>query len=247
MSPVPVVSIVVPVFDDASTDATAGIIEQVALSDPRVRLVHHDDNRTAFQARRTGILTARGEYVLFLDGDDELAPRAAEVAGGRAQESGADIVGFGVDVVERDGRTGGTYERRLQPAHDRRDGSDVLTGLFTEGGHAQGQLWRHLYRTSLLREAYALVPDDLALARVNDLPLLFLAAALAVERSRRERHHQDHGDAENCTRRGDPHPQTRCRGSGGHALQSTDAVPRPGAAHDEGAGHRTMCGPDPCR
>lgn len=133
MSPVPVVSIVVPVFDDASTDATAGIIEQVALSDPRVRLVHHDDNRTAFQARRTGILTARGEYVLFLDGDDELAPRAAEVARGRAQESGADIVGFGVDVVERDGRTGGTYERRLQPAHDRRDGSDVLTGLFTEG------------------------------------------------------------------------------------------------------------------
>ncbi|WP_448232020.1 glycosyltransferase family 2 protein [Microbacterium lacticum] len=112
MSPVPVVSIVVPVFDDASTDATAGIIEQVALSDPRVRLVHHDDNRTAFQARRTGILTARGEYVLFLDGDDELAPRAAEVARGRAQESGADVVGFGVDVVERDGRTGGTYERR---------------------------------------------------------------------------------------------------------------------------------------
>lgn len=55
----------------------------------------------------------------------------------------------------------------------RRDGSDVLTGLFSEGDRAQGQLWRHLYRTSLLREAYALVPDDLALARVNDLPLLF--------------------------------------------------------------------------
>lgn len=205
MSPVPLVSIVVPVFDDASsiraalasataqtladveivcvddasTDATAGIIEQVALGDPRVRLVRHDDNRTAFQARRTGILAARGEYVLFLDGDDELAPRAAEVAGGLAQASGADIVGFGVDVVEPDGRTGGTYEHRLQPAHDRRDGSDVLTGLFPEGGRAQGQLWRHLYRTSLLWEAYALVPDDLALARVNDLPLLFLAAALA--------------------------------------------------------------------
>lgn len=208
MSPVPVVSIVVPVsndassiraalasataqtladveivcVDDASTDATAGIIEQVVLGDPRVRLMHHDDNRTAFQARRTGILAARGEYVLFLDGDDELAPRAAEVAGGRAQESGADIVGFGVDVVERDGRTGGTYERRLQPAYDRRDGSDVLTGSFSEGGRAQGQLWRHLYRTSLLREAHALVPDDLALARVNDLPLEGMRSSLRTRR-----------------------------------------------------------------
>ena len=96
----------------------------------------------------------------------------------RDGESGADIVGFGVDVVERDGRTGGTYERRLQPAHDRRDGSDVLTGLFSEGGRAQGQLWRHLYRTSLLREAHALVPDDLALARVNDLPLEGMRSSL---------------------------------------------------------------------
>ena len=54
--------------------------------------------------------------------------------------------------------------RRL--SHRQRDGSDVLTGLFPEGGRAQGQLWRHLYRTSLLWEAYALVPDDLALESI---------------------------------------------------------------------------------
>lgn len=205
MPSVPLVSIVLPVFDDASTlraaldsavaqtltnveiicvddastDATAAIVDGFAQRDSRVRLIRHDRNRTAFQARRTGILAARAEHVMFLDGDDELAPRAAETALAQAHASGADLVGFGVTVVEADGWSGGTYERRLQPVHPRLEGDAVLAGLFPAGRPAQGQLWRHLFRTDLLREAYALLPDDLALPRVNDLPLLFLAAALA--------------------------------------------------------------------
>jgi len=205
MSPVPLVSIVVPVFndattiaaalesatsqtladveiicvDDASTDATAEIIERFAQRDARVRLIRHERNRTAFQARRTGVVAAHADYVLFLDGDDELAPRAAEIARARALESDADIVGFGVSVIETDGRTGGAYERRLQPAHARAVGSDVLALLFPIGRPAQGQLWRHLYRTALLRDAYAHTADDLPLVRINDLPLLYLAAVLA--------------------------------------------------------------------
>lgn len=166
--------------DDASTDGTAAAIDSVAARDGRVRLIRHEQNRSAFQARRTGILAARGEHVLFLDGDDELAPDAAEKATARARATGADIIGFGVTVVERDGRTGSPYEVRLQPPQGTLAGGDVLAALFPLGKPAQGQLWRFAFRASLLRDAYALVPDDLALPRVNDLPLLFLAAALAT-------------------------------------------------------------------
>lgn len=166
--------------DDASTDGTAAAIRAVAARDDRVRLIRHDQNRSAFQARRTGILAATAEYVLFLDGDDELAPDAAEKALARARATGADIIGFGVTVVERDGRTGSPYEVRLQPPQATLAGSEVLAALFPLGKPAQGQLWRFAFRASLLRDAYALVPDDLALTRVNDLPLLFLAAALAT-------------------------------------------------------------------
>lgn len=206
MSPAPLVSIVMPVFndeatvgaaletalaqtlreieivcvDDASTDATPDVIERFAARDPRVRLIRHDENRSAFQSRRTGILAATAEYVLFLDGDDELTPDAAQKALARARAADADIVGFGVTVVERDGRTGSPYELRLQPPQRELAGADVLRALFPEGKPAQGQLWRYGFRTRILREAYALVPEDLALPRVNDLPLLFLAAVLAT-------------------------------------------------------------------
>lgn len=165
--------------DDASTDGTTDVIERYRSRDSRVRLIAQERNLSAFHSRRAGILAASAEYVLFLDGDDELAPDAAAKALAVAASTGADLVGFGVTVVEKDGRTGGAYERRLQPVHRRLEGTEVLTGLFPIGKPAQGQLWRYLFRTRLLREAYALLPDDLVFPRVNDLPLMFLVAALA--------------------------------------------------------------------
>lgn len=166
--------------DDASTDGTPAILNRFQQRDARMRIVRHESNLSAFQARRTGILAASADHVLFLDGDDELAPHAAATAIARARATDADIVGFGVTVIERDGRTGSPYETRLQPPQHPAVGDDVLRALFPVGRPAQGQLWRFLFRTRLLREAYALVPDDLELSRVNDLPLLFLSAALAT-------------------------------------------------------------------
>lgn len=174
------IDIEVVCVDDASTDGTASVLEKFRLRDNRVRVVRHEHNMSAFQARRTGIMAARADHVLFLDGDDELMPDAAATAVARVGETDAEIVGFGVTVVERDGRTGSPYETRLQPPLVSLSGDDVLRALFPVGRPAQGQLWRFLFRTRLLREAYALVPDDLTLARVNDLPLLFLAATLAT-------------------------------------------------------------------
>ncbi|GAA3906779.1 glycosyltransferase [Microbacterium invictum] len=206
MTPAPLISIVLPVFndeatvaaalesalrqtlpeievicvDDASTDGTAAVIERFCARDPRVRLIRQERNLSAFQARRAGIFAAEAEHLLFLDGDDELVPDAAEKALARAHAAGADLVGFGVTVVERDGSTGNAYERRLQPVHRALDGAEVLRGLFPIGTPAQGQLWRYLFRTRVLRDAHALLPDELALPRVNDLPLMFLVAALAT-------------------------------------------------------------------
>lgn len=205
MAAAPLISIVIPVFDDeqtiaaalesalgqtladveiiciddASTDGTAAVIESYRTRDPRVRLISLERNLSAFQSRRAGILAAEAEHVLFLDGDDELAPDAAEKSLALARATGVDLIGFGVTVIEMDGRTGGAYERRLQPVHRTLEGAEVLRGLFPIGKPAQGQLWRHLFRRDLLRAAYALLPDDLVLARVNDLPLMFLVAALA--------------------------------------------------------------------
>ncbi|WP_222119109.1 glycosyltransferase [Microbacterium sp. 1.5R] len=173
-------AIEVIVVDDASTDDTAAVVRRYSAADPRVRLISQGQNASAFQARRAGILTATAEHLLFLDGDDELAEMAAETALARATATGADLVQFGVDVVQLDGRTGGRFEARLQPMHPDLSGPEVLSALFPRDRPAQGQLWRYLFRTRLLVDAYTLMPADLVLPRVNDLPISFLAAALAT-------------------------------------------------------------------
>lgn len=165
--------------DDGSTDRTVDLIEQVQRRDSRVKLLRQGENRTAFQARRVGILAAQSEYVLFLDGDDELAPTAAETALAQARLSGADVVGFGVSVKAPEGHSVGGYQKRLRPPQEDIEGDAILRTFFPVSKPAQGQLWRYLFRTELLRQAYALLPEDLKLVRVNDLPITFLCMALA--------------------------------------------------------------------
>lgn len=56
------------VVDDASTDGT---LEFIAKSYPNIRLIKLPCNRNAAGARNEGIRNARGEFIAFLDSDDE--------------------------------------------------------------------------------------------------------------------------------------------------------------------------------
>lgn len=67
------------VVDDASADATAAVVAQVADTDPRVQLLRHPANLGVSGARNTGIaaaLAAGASYVVLLDSDDRYAPGA---------------------------------------------------------------------------------------------------------------------------------------------------------------------------
>lgn len=57
------------VVDDASTDDTQAVVE--SYDDDRLTYVRHETNRHLSAARNTGIERANGEYVAFLDDDDE--------------------------------------------------------------------------------------------------------------------------------------------------------------------------------
>jgi len=62
------------VVDDGSTDNTAEVASSIR--DERVRYIRHQVNKgTPASARNTGIRAARGEFVGFLDSDDEWLPQ----------------------------------------------------------------------------------------------------------------------------------------------------------------------------
>ncbi len=64
------------VVDDGSTDNTRDVV--ASFSDPRIRYIFQD-NQGLSGARNTGIRAAGGEYLAFLDSDDEFEPEFLHV------------------------------------------------------------------------------------------------------------------------------------------------------------------------
>ena len=56
------------IVDDRSTDNTETVINNI--NDPRIRYIRHSVNQGGAAARNTGIDTATGKYIAFLDSDD---------------------------------------------------------------------------------------------------------------------------------------------------------------------------------
>lgn len=66
----------VVVVDDASTDDTGAVLNQLARSDARIRVVHLPHNRGKAAGLRTAALVAKHEFLVCVDGDALLDPKA---------------------------------------------------------------------------------------------------------------------------------------------------------------------------
>jgi len=92
------------VVDDASTDDTERVVR--SFPDRRIRYIRHEQNRRVSAARNTGIRSAQGEYVSFLDDDDEWLPEklAMEVEVFRNSDPEVGLVYTGKTVFDEHGQ-----------------------------------------------------------------------------------------------------------------------------------------------
>ncbi len=65
------------VVDNGSTDNTREVVREIAVKDPRVRLIENDQNVIALSLN-LGVRAARGKYISQLDSDDEYPPTTLE-------------------------------------------------------------------------------------------------------------------------------------------------------------------------
>lgn len=81
-------------IDDGSTDNSGIIADQYAERDSRVRTIHQPNSGVS-AARNRGLDAMRGDYVMFVDGDDFVSKDFCKVALDLAIEKEVDIVSFG--------------------------------------------------------------------------------------------------------------------------------------------------------
>ncbi|MDR3179633.1 MAG: glycosyltransferase, partial [Holosporaceae bacterium] len=60
------------VVDDASTDNTAAVVQKLTEVYKNVRLIQQENNQGPGPARNRGLKEARGEFLWFVDADDEV-------------------------------------------------------------------------------------------------------------------------------------------------------------------------------
>ncbi len=135
-------------IDDGSTDGTGARLDRLAREQPHVRVIHIPASGGPGRPRNVGLEAALGEYVQFLDADDELAPRALQRLLRMARANDADIV-LGKFASE-------TMTRR-QDLFTRTRGATTFaeTPLLADASMGPTKL----FRTALLREHEISFPE----------------------------------------------------------------------------------------
>jgi len=129
--------------DDASTDASLKVCRQFAVDHAdKIRLLENQTNTGVSIARNLGLEQARGRYLMFVDADDILPPRALASLFDAVEKNNADIAKGNLVLFD-------SNSRRPAPDHIRAgkviSGEDVLTTLFAHSevrGHAGGKIFR---------------------------------------------------------------------------------------------------------
>jgi glycosyltransferase involved in cell wall biosynthesis len=111
------------VVDDGSIDDTASVVG--AYTDPRVRYVRRKNGGLA-AARNTGLAAASGEYVAFMDDDDQVVDGWLRAFAGVVGE-GVGAVSCGTKLTSPDGNAVALIPQPMGPAFDDQ------TGLYLPG------------------------------------------------------------------------------------------------------------------
>lgn len=153
------------VVDDASTDETPAILAKLAAADERLTVITHEQNRGRHLTRRSGVAQARGSYLLFLDGDDELTDTCCSELVSEASKHDADIVHFGISVVAENGVTtedANAFQSHINSPTGPDSGLDIVKNIYQEdrGYRTDWRTTQRLYKTSTAKRAFELMTDE---------------------------------------------------------------------------------------
>jgi glycosyltransferase involved in cell wall biosynthesis len=130
--------------DDGSQDSSGNILDHYADAHLNIRVIHKE-NGGVTSARLAGIAAATGDWIGFVDGDDEIEPDMYARLLKNAQEYGAQISHCGYQMCFADGRVHYFHNTGFLAKHDKVAAlKELLSGAMIEPG-----LWNKLFHKSL--------------------------------------------------------------------------------------------------
>ena len=146
--------------DDGTPDSSVEIIRAFQANDDRIKLISQE-NQGLSGARNTGIKSADGEYIMFVDSDDWIDTDCCEAAVKKAEENTADAVlwgyvrEFGEKSSEKrifDGDRVFSEDETKHLIHRRMAGLIGNELSNPENADSIVTAWGKLYKTDIIRE-----------------------------------------------------------------------------------------------
>lgn len=147
-------------IDDGSADASGKLCDAYAKEDERIR-VFHQENKGITKTRNRGIKEARGEFITFIDNDDELIEDILERAFSYAKRYQADVVKFGYRV-EEDFPNGAKEVRdnciKQQLVITREQCGEEYQNIYQSGYF--NMIWNGIYKRTLFEDSKLLFDES---------------------------------------------------------------------------------------
>lgn len=164
------------VVNDGSKDGTGKILDEYALKDSRIQVIHKE-NGGVTSARLRGVAEAKGQYIGFVDGDDYIEPQMYARLLENLIGYDADISHCGYQMVFPSGKVDYYHNTgALVVANNEQGCAQLLDGSVVEPG-----LWNKLYRRELFQGLSQWM--DLSIRNNEDLLMnfyLFRKAQISV-------------------------------------------------------------------
>lgn len=141
------------------------IVKEVQKEFPAVplKLVKHKKNRSLLEARRTGFVNSCGDFITFVDSDDELLPNALSFMYENAIKNQADFVHCNSQITFKDDEKDFIRQEITDKVQQVYDGvlenSDIMSSfMFKSEKSHNGFVWAKLYSRELVNQVFNEVP-----------------------------------------------------------------------------------------
>ncbi|SFE41005.1 glycosyltransferase [Succiniclasticum ruminis] len=163
--------------DDFSVDSSREILYEYAMKDNRIICVFHEENKSTSQTRKDGVLVSTGQYIMFVDGDDELYPDSCEKAYNAIEKYQTDIVHFNTTInncAKVPQARIDMNKKLVQPFLGNLVTEDLIISCWKDRKFGF-QIWNKIYNGQIVRKAFSEVEDG-SFPKAQDLYAFFLIA-----------------------------------------------------------------------
>jgi glycosyltransferase involved in cell wall biosynthesis len=144
------------IVDDKGTDNSIDIVRKIIATHPRgkdVRIIDHEVNIGTGAGRNSAIDNAQGEYLYFMDSDDEIMPDCITILYDKMMETPVDFVAASHDAIRLSEQHEDLYATTIYPdTLIKSSKHEVAKAVYLEELHITVYAWNKLYNIKFLRE-----------------------------------------------------------------------------------------------